>query len=101
MSADNWTTRNWTICPECRFKKETAATEARLEVEKLYGKVTFDEFSSLINNTLNKKNEEQEKTLRENYEIGIDEFGSFSIDYQASCNECQFKYKYEYVTRIY
>ena len=95
MGADNWA-----ACPKCKFKKENAVIEARLQVEKSYGKVTSDKFLSLINDISNKENEEQEKTLREDYEIGMDEYGSFSINYRASCSECQFKYNYDYTVSI-
>ena len=95
MSADNWT-----ICPKCKSKKESTAIEARLKAEKSYGKVTSDKFLSLINAITNKETETQEKTLREDYEISIDESGEFYVNYSASCSECDFKYKYDYVASI-
>ena len=42
----------------------------------------------VIGNTFN--------TLREDYDIGIDENGEFEIDYCASCKECKFQFKFNY-----
>ena len=72
----------------------------RMKAEKSYGKVTSDEYLSLISGISNKETEEQEKTLREDYEIEMDEFGLFSVNYSASCSECGFKYKYDYIVSI-
>lgn len=95
MSADNRT-----FCPQCKLDKEDVIKKARLEAGKSYGKVTSSEFLSLMNDISSNENKEQERTLREDYEIGMDEHGSFSIDYSASCGECGFKYKYDYVVSI-
>lgn len=95
MSADNWT-----ICPKCKTNKEDAKKKARLEAEKSYGKITPGEFLSLMNDISSNENKEQERTLREDYEIGMDEYGSFSINYSAICGDCGFKYKYDYVVSI-
>lgn len=91
MSADNWTT-----CPKCKSNKEDVIKKTRLEAEKSYGKVTSDKFLSLINDISNEENKEPDETLREDYEIGMDEGKSFSINYRASCSACEFKYNYDY-----
>ena len=91
MSVDNWT-----ICPKCKTKKENDAKKERLEMEASYGKVTSSKYLSLIDDLLNKEDEEQ-KTLREDYGIGMDELGTFSVNYSASCTKCKFKYSYDYV----
>ena len=91
MSADNWTT-----CLKCKSKKENDTKKAKLKVEASYGKVTSSEYLSLINDISNKK-DEKEMTLREDYEIGIDAFGTFSVNYSASCTKCKFKYSYDYI----
>ena len=95
MSADNWT-----ICPKCKSKKEDIEKKTRLEAERSYGKVTPDKFLTLINAVLNKENKKQEETLREDYKIGMDGYGSFSINYRAGCVECGFKYSYDYTVPI-
>jgi len=39
-------------------------------------------------------------TLREDWDIGIDEYGLFEINYRASCRECGFDFKYEYFINV-
>lgn len=34
-------------------------------------------------------------TLREDWDIGIDAYGLFEINYRASCRECNFRYAFE------
>lgn len=70
-----------------------------MEAEASYGKVTPSEYLSRINNLLNKEDEEQ-MLLREDYEIGMDEFGTLSINYSASCTKCKFKYNYDHTVSV-
>ena len=41
------------------------------------------------------KSEETNFTLREDFKIGTDSNGIFSVDYCCSCKECGFKFKFE------
>lgn len=95
MSADNWA-----ICPKCKSNREIMIKALRETVSASYGKATQDKFLAQMRDIANKETEEQEKTLREDYEMGMDEFGSFSIDYRAICSKCGFKYSYDYVASI-
>ena len=81
MSADNWG-----ICPKC---KETAEKN----IASAYGKVSEEEYLA----TLNKRKEvENETTLREDYEVGVDIDGEFSVSYSCHCSKCGFKFEYKY-----
>ena len=46
----------------------------------------------VIGNTFN--------TLREDYDIGIDEDGEFEISYWASCEECKFQFKFDHKQKV-
>jgi len=35
-------------------------------------------------------------TLREDYELGIYEDGTFEVSYHAHCSECEFKFSYKH-----
>ena len=35
-------------------------------------------------------------TLREDWDIGINAYGLFEINYRASCRECRFNFEYKY-----
>lgn len=95
MGADNWT-----YCPKCKTEKEKKIAESEFALNKAYGKVPLAEYKEMELALNDLKNEESTKnyrelvTLREDYDIGIDG-GVFSIEYRASCNKCDFRYKYE------
>ncbi len=88
MSADNWA-----ICPKCKKIQEKKADENIKMVAAAYGKVPEDEYLKMKKELLNPP--KQEDSLREDYELGIDDEGTFSISYSAYCSECGFKFLFE------
>lgn len=81
MSADNWG-----VCPKCKETAEKNITSA-------YGKVSEEEYLA----TLNKRKQiENDLTLREDYEVGVDIDGEFSVSYSCHCLKCGFKFDYKY-----
>lgn len=58
MSADNWA-----VCPKCKLELENIVKRPH-ESRKSYGKVTSDEYLSLISGISNKETEEQENIAR-------------------------------------
>lgn len=87
MSADNWA-----ICPSCIKIQEAKKEKLLAEAKKAYGKVPPDEYLLMVGQA-NKKAAPKE-TLREVYELGIDEDGVFVIYYRASCDKCGFRFDY-------
>lgn len=79
MSADNWG-----VCPKCG---ENNLPE--------YGKVSEAEYKLAL-----KKQECQEKTLREYYEIGTDKNGVFSVGYYCSCEKCGFEFEFKFEKNV-
>lgn len=79
MSADNWG-----VCPKC---KETAENK----IASAYGKVSEDEYLAILNTC-----KKIEATLREDYELGVDTDGEFSVSYSCHCSKCGFKFEYKY-----
>lgn len=88
MSADNWT-----ICPRCKIKREAACEKERARIQKLYGKVSAEEYVDAVSNP--KFPPEVGQTLREDYRIGVDEYGEWSMVYRCSCKECGFRFERE------
>lgn len=84
MSADNWT-----ICPVCEKRTE----EAGVALYKAYGQVSQQEYSDLVEQF--KRARDQDNNLREDYSIGING-GTFSVNYEASCTACGFRFDYKY-----
>jgi hypothetical protein len=83
MSADNWG-----VCPQC----EKNIRETR---KSLYGQVTESEYLRLVD-----KGKMLESTLREDYEIGIDQDGEFYVSYLGHCDMCGFEFSYEYKQQL-
>lgn len=95
MSADNWA-----ICPKCKKDKNNKIVSLRKEVEEKYGKLPLDEWESLKIANEKKMELELEYTLREDYQIGVNEEGEFAVDYSASCNVCDFRFFFEHSEEI-
>lgn len=90
MSADNWTT-----CPKCEQEKAKNIERKAQEVNDAYGKVSVVEYQHLQKTLDNLINTSLPRTLREDYEIGIDN-GVLSINYEAGCRVCKFHYSYRH-----
>ena len=87
MGADNWA-----ICPKCRAVALAEKEKMSKEAEKAYGVVSCQEYQK----RLDKANKEIiiEKHMREDYEIELDEYGLFKVDYRCHCSICNFKYEF-------
>ena len=86
MSADNWT-----VCPQCKNTCDKQMRSNRGLAEASYGKVSAQEYLGL----LAEANKEiiPGDTLREDWHIGVEEDGTFSVGYTARCKECGFEFK--------
>jgi len=84
MSADNWA-----ICPVCKKRNDVAYKKQTLDVANQYGKIPDDEYIVLVKET---KPIVLKESLREDYQIGVDEEGVFSFVYSCNCSECGFKF---------
>ena len=93
MSADNWD-----ICPRCKVAVDKAATHKRLAASRAYGKVAVDEWMTLQAEA--SKPSELEQTLREYYEIGVDQNGEFYVSYRAACKPCGFQFTYKHTEKV-
>jgi hypothetical protein len=101
MSADNWE-----ICPQCLWIAKNGKAADRKKVEEQYGKLSLQEWLELVKNvTLGAEyvdasaevNEEDYRTVREYYEIGLDGYGggTFFLNYSGSCDVCDFVYEFK------
>lgn len=88
MSADNWG-----VCPQCKKITDKKNKQRILNVGKQYGKVSPEEFIKLSAEA--SQPIKVEETLREDYEIGVDDEGMFTVSYVCSCEVCGFKYEFK------
>jgi len=93
MGADNWTT-----CPRCFNAAAVATADAIKRRDEAIGNVSANEFLAL--DLAAQKPVDPGRTLAENYEINMNEHGSFRVDYSAHCSKkgCGFTYKFEHET---
>ena len=86
MSADNWAE-----CPKCAAKHITEYAELQHGIIDEYGKITPGDYLELVEKS--KQPLIIPKEMREDYELGTDEDGTFSLDYRCSCRVCGFSRK--------
>ena len=89
MSADNWCK-----CPKCseRAIEERKAAIAKLDAD--YGKIPAGEY--LRRSAEVKQEVNGEQTMREDYELGTDTEGIFSVSYKCRCRKCGWSWGYEH-----
>jgi hypothetical protein len=78
MSADNWAT-----CPRCMANARAEKARQEAEAVAAYGVKSVDEYLKL--RELAETDIDLEPTLREDYEISIDDTGTFDVNYRAWC----------------
>lgn len=89
MSADNWT-----ICPRCKIAHDKGVDLSIQAAASAYGKVPVEDYLALRAAAQNPL--EQETNFREDYELGVDFNGSFSVSYTGSCSKCGLKFSYKH-----
>lgn len=93
--------RNWSECPKCLKKLEKEKERLRLEAGDKYGKISKDDYLTLLKEIESSIPEGlKEYTLREDYEIGTDEYGLFEISYKCCCDRCGFKYNFKHEEQL-
>jgi hypothetical protein len=72
-------------------KKQQAAD--REAVEAVYGTIPSHEYASRRQNAYEPV--ALDSTMREDYELGVDDDGEFSISFSASCSTCGYRFMFE------
>lgn len=89
MSADNWT-----ICPRCHAKRQEQLEKLQAKLDASYGKVPLETFDAKRAEVAKALAVPESASMREDYELGVDSDGYFTIDYRCSC-DCGFHYEFE------
>ena len=93
MSADRWA-----ICPKCR-KKAVGEKESLIKkAEDGYGQLSQKDYETIVFDSRTPIN--LTETLREDYEIYMEDDGLFSVEYSASCDTCGFKYNFNHSEQV-
>jgi hypothetical protein len=95
MSADAWR-----VCPRCEVKRQKEIEDGQAAVEAAYGNVHSEEYIRLISEQNQLETERAPETLREDYEIWMDEDGKFSVSYHGGCATCGFSFEYKFSKQV-
>lgn len=98
---------NWSICPACAHSdvSNREILEIESELSSAYGKLSEADFAALKERADAKIEAFRaeiinDRTLKEDYTIGISRGGLFRVVYRATCEKCRFKYEYDYEVRV-
>jgi len=86
---------NWGACPECLKREVRKCKDLIDSVSNAYAAVSEEEYLKMRDEALSTSTEKHEDTLREDYEIGVDSNGEFTIYYRCSCEKCGFEFNFE------
>ena len=94
MSADNWT-----VCPRCKKKTETAKREQLKNAKAGYGKLSPEEYEEALFKA--REIVVIGETLREDYDFYMEDDGTFGASYSAHCDKCGFKHKFKHSEQVF
>lgn len=95
MSADAWQ-----ICPKCKKTSSNKKAEAQKRADEAYGKVSPREWLALSEIAAATSPDEQEETFREDYEIYMEEDGTFNVHYRGKCRVCGFEHNFKHKEKV-
>jgi hypothetical protein len=84
---------NWRKCPNCMAAVQNARLKKIANAKAQYGVVSAEKFVELVRRA--ELPVVLGDALREDYEIGIDDAGLFSVSYRCSCNICPFVFSHK------
>jgi hypothetical protein len=87
MGADNWR-----VCPVCANRHESKVADAKIKIVESYGKVDRIEYEQLKVDLQVLKENTPDETLREDYEVGIDDNNQFYLLYTGRCTTCEWAF---------
>ena len=84
---------NWDQCPRCLEAEKQRQLAAGKKASSNYGKVDPDQYLKLLED---QKPRDVEDSMREDYELGVQKDGSFYLSYRASCEKCDFEFRFKH-----
>ena len=89
---------NWRVCPCCLKRQEEAKAQALAHAERQYGKVPAAEYLALLDKA--KATDSPGDTLREDWQIGLNEDGAFFVSYRGYCERCGFEFRFKHDEQV-
>jgi hypothetical protein len=91
---------NWAICPRCVERAKDALTDQTIEIGRMYGRVTIEEFDA-ARKAQKPVNPEDFRTFREDYSFHGAEEGAVVASYGGECSECGLSVDFEHVHKFW
>lgn len=95
MSADAWRR-----CPKCKIQDAKKVVEMYASAKASYGKASPEEYIQNLKSAQDFASESPEETLREDYEISIDEDGEFFCSYRGGCDRCGLAFNFKHECKV-
>jgi hypothetical protein len=88
----------WSQCQKCRVLRDKAIADAIERAKAAYGTVSEKKYQAVLQEVLANADKVPElgESLREDWDIGIEQDGKFSVGYRAYCEKCDFSFEYRY-----
>lgn len=83
---------NWTVCPRCKLAAIRDRKLALDAARALCGKTSAQQYEEAVREA-RKRSVTVGMTLREDYQLGVREDGSFHLTYHAECTRCDFMFE--------
>jgi len=91
MSADDWRT-----CPKCNKNIVKQKQDKLKKLKDSYGKIPREDYNKKIMALANGAEDMyDDETLREDYEIYMDNDGILTISYGCFCEKCGFEFNFD------
>jgi len=92
---------NWAVCPKCQAHDELCVVLAEAEAKSSYGIASPEEYEARVLGAKKQRDAlaQAEKTLREDYELGLHE-GKFYVSYRGDCTVCDFVHVFKHEEAI-
>jgi hypothetical protein len=92
-------TDHWGECPQCKAMVAKEVEAIFKKADATYGNVLLEEFlanKAAANAEVAKIMARDLETFGEDYEIGLNKDGSFSLSYTGACSRCGASFKYAF-----
>lgn len=88
---------NWAICPQCSANQRTKAADMLAKAALAYGKEPLEGWKEMDRIAREADKPLEKPSWREDWEIGMQDDGTFLVRYDGGCNDCggSFTYRHE------
>lgn len=91
----------WSQCPTCIKGHHEVVAEKLAATRDSYGKIGAADYEALVKEHEAAARKTLPESLREDWELGVEEDGRFYIGYTASCQDCGYRFNFQHEQNTY